>query len=292
MLLAVLSLADNGQLPENRIVYGLELLELFRRFFVAVRGPTDRCTPYNPFFYLRREQFWHLHPQAGQTAALATMRNPGGVGMLMATVAYASLDEGLFELISQPACREALRMAIIDRYFSAQRKAVLAICGEERDIGRVRETWEREQYQVGRGEAGGAPENVRSAAFARTVRQAYDYRCAACGVRFLYDDITVIDAAHLIPFSESRDDSPQNGIALCKNHHWLMDSWLISPGPGPRKAYDHPQWYVRKGLDDRIEGQRELLELKNRPVILPGDARLIPKPEALDRRMQLLAEMY
>ncbi len=69
-----------------------------------------------------------------------------------------------------------------------------------------------------------------------------------------------------------------------------MDSRLISPGPGPRKAYDRPRWYVRKGLDDRIEGQRELLELKHRAVILPGDRRLMPKPEALDRRMELLAE--
>ena len=40
------------------------------------------------------------------------------------------------------------------------------------------------------------------------------YRCAACGLRFLYDEITIIDAAHLIPFSETHDDSPQNGMAL------------------------------------------------------------------------------
>jgi putative restriction endonuclease len=45
MLLAVLSLADNGQLVENKIVYGPELLELFKRFFAVVRGPTDQCTP-------------------------------------------------------------------------------------------------------------------------------------------------------------------------------------------------------------------------------------------------------
>jgi len=45
MLLAVLSLADNGQLIENRIVYGPELLELFKRLFAVVRGPTDQCTP-------------------------------------------------------------------------------------------------------------------------------------------------------------------------------------------------------------------------------------------------------
>ena len=50
MLLAVLALADNGQLVENKIVYGPELLELFKRFFTIVRGATDQCTPWNPFF--------------------------------------------------------------------------------------------------------------------------------------------------------------------------------------------------------------------------------------------------
>lgn len=274
----------------NNISYSPELLALFRFFFSVVRSPTDQCTPWNPFFYLRSEKFWHLHAQPGQESALSAMRNPGGAGMLMANIAYASLDEELFQLVSQSVTREALRQAIIDRYFSAQRQELMALCGAEREIGRVREDWRGHDYRVDRGDVPGATEVARNAAFARTVRLAYDYRCAACGIRFLYDDITVIDAAHLVPFRETRDDSPQNGIALCKNHHWLMDSLLISPGPGPRNAYDRPRWYVRKGLDDRIEGQRELLALRNRAVILPGDARLTPKPEALARRMELLEE--
>jgi len=193
-------------------------------------------------------------------------------------------------VILQAAARETLRISIIDRYFSAHRRALLVLCGEERDIGRVRDAWAQEGYQVGTGESEGVSENVRSAAFARTVRQAYDYRCAACGIRFLYDDVTVIDAAHLVPFRETHDDSPQNGIALCKNHHWLMDCLLIAPGPGGRRDYARPRWHVRSGLDDRIEGQRELLALRDRQVILPSDARLCPKPESLDRRMQLLRE--
>ncbi|MCE9615534.1 MAG: HNH endonuclease [Lentisphaerae bacterium] len=290
MLLAVLSLADNGQLTENRIFYGPELLELFKRFFAVVRGATDQCTPWNPFFYMKREGFWRLHAHPGQEGALAGMGGPRGVGSLMANVAYASLDGELFGLIAQTACRETLRTAIIDRYFSAQRKALVGLCGEEREIGRVRENWREEQYQVGRGEADGAPEIVRSAAFARTVRQAYDYRCAACGLRFLYEGITIIDAAHLIPFSETRDDSPQNGISLCKNHHWLMDCHLMSPGPGRSGDYAQPIWHVKTGLNSRIEGQREVLALKNELVIVPADARLRPKKEALDRRMELLAE--
>ena len=47
-----------------------------------------------------------------------------------------------------------------------------------------------------------------------------------------------------------------------------MDRHLIAPGPGVRQNYEKPRWYVRKDLNDRIEGQRELLGLKNKTVIL------------------------
>ncbi len=46
-------------------------------------------------------------------------------------------------------------------------------------------------------------------------------------------------------------------MALCKNHHWVMDKRLIAPGPDM-------QWHVSKRLDDRIEGQVE--KLTGRPA--------------------------
>jgi len=290
MLLAVLSLADNGQLLNNMIFYAEELLELFKRYFDVVRLPTDQCTPLNPFFRMKSEGFWQLHAVRGQEAIVAAMRDPGGVGFLMANVAYASLDNDLFNLISQPATREALRIAIIEQYFDKHKAALLALCGEESSIGKVREEWRDCEYQVGRADAGDISKPVRSAVFARTVRKAYDYRCAACGIRFRYENVTLIDAAHLIPFNKTPDNSPQNGLALCKNHHWLMDCNMLAPGPGIRNNYNKPQWYIRDGLDDRIEGQRELIELNKRKLILPNDSRLHPKAEALDCRMEMLKE--
>lgn len=284
MLLAVLSLADNGQLVENRIIYGPELLELFKRYFNVVKGPTDQCTPWNPFFYLRGERFWHLTAPTGKEVSPGAARSGA---TLIASVAYASLDDDLFTLIAQPASREVLRQAIIDRYFSVQRQNLLALSGEERQIGMVRETWRDHGYQASPDET---TTTARDAAFARTVKKAYDYRCAACGLRFLYDEITIIDAAHLIPFSETRDDSPQNGMALCKNHHWLMDCQLIAPGPARGKAYDDLRWHIRDGMNERIEGQREVMRLRNKTVILPSDFHLQPKREAVDRRMELLRE--
>jgi len=35
-------------------------------------------------------------------------------------------------------------------------------------------------------------------------------------------------AAHLIPFSASRNDHPTNGLALCKNHLGTMDHVIPS----------------------------------------------------------------
>jgi len=34
------------------------------------------------------------------------------------------------------------------------------------------------------------------------------------------DDLSLVEAAHIIPFGESQNDKPDNGLALCPNHHW------------------------------------------------------------------------
>ena len=289
MLLAVLSLADNGQLPENKIEYSQELLALFKSIFIIIQTPADRCSPLLPFFHMRSEEFWHLKAMPGKEDIVAEMTTPAGAGKLMELIEYASLDQDLFNLISQPMNRVVLRLAIIEKYFSEYRDALLALCGEEIEIGKVREDWQEQDFIITPSIMEKSRE-IRKAAFAREVRQAYDYRCAACGTRFRYYDITVIDAAHLIPFHETHDDSPTNGMALCKNHHWLMDRHLIAPGPGARNNYEKPRWYVCKDLTDRIEGQRDLLKLKNQTVLLPNDTRLCPKRESLDRQMAMFEE--
>ncbi len=81
MLLAVMALAETGRLPEGRIFYSPDLLEIFARFFDLVRAGSDQRTPFNPFFYLKSEGFWHLHPQPGKDdllRATRSIRGPGG----------------------------------------------------------------------------------------------------------------------------------------------------------------------------------------------------------------------
>ncbi|HSM57087.1 MAG TPA: HNH endonuclease, partial [Candidatus Sulfomarinibacteraceae bacterium] len=90
---------------------------------------------------------------------------------------------------------------------------------------------------------------VRDQGFRRAITRAYDHRCALCGVRILTaDGHTAIDAAHIVPWSESQNDDPRNGLALCRLCHWTFDQadgvavsrW--PPSAGATKSASPPNW--------------------------------------------------
>ncbi len=110
--------------------------------------------------------------------------------------------------------------------------------------------------------------------------EIYDYRCAACGIRVkISDDLSLVEAAHIIPFGVSRNDKPDNGLALCANHHWAMDRFLIAPCPDSKHRAGI--WRIGQSLDARIEGRNDLVTLANQPVIPPTEQRFCPAPESL-----------
>ena len=100
-------------------------------------------------------------------------------------------------------------------------------------------------------------------------------------------------ATHLIPFSESRNDHPTNGLALCKNHHGTMDRNLIAPCPGTRPGIAAgdagAHWKVAKILDPRrSNGEKELIELSGKSLLLPKDQAFHPDRNGLEWRSQKL----
>ena len=78
------------------------------------------------------------------------------------------------------------------------------------------------------------------------------------------------------------DGNRYHGMTLCKNHHWAMDHHLIAPTTALA-------WRISASLDDRIEGQKDLIDLDGRSVILPKQPRYQPKPESLQWREDRLA---
>jgi putative restriction endonuclease len=69
----------------------------------------------------------------------------------------------------------------------------------------------------------------RSARFAAEVVSRYRFTCALTGLCCLTTDgTTIVDAAHIEPWAENGNDDIQNGLALCKNAHWMFDEGLWS----------------------------------------------------------------
>lgn len=280
MLLAVIDLIASGDASDNRFRLTPELLEHFRRYFDAVSTASDSCTPINPYFYMRSEPFWHHRATSGNEALCKALSSPGGRKKLSEIIDYAFLDEGLFSLLKDGARRAEIREAVIARYFSDNYDILMEIAREEDEAG----LYATAMKEMAKGNVEEVPDvdySVRNLAFARVVKRAYHYQCAACGLRILYDGISLVDAAHIIPFSESHDDDPRNGMALCKNHHWAMDQELIFP------CSDN-LWHVRKDIDDRIDAQRSLIALDGKSILFPEQKQFAPKKQALAWREQRL----
>ncbi len=274
MMLAVIDLVASGGAKQNRVVYGLELLEHFRRYFDVVKTPADSFTPILPFFFLRSEPFWHHKPVAGQESVCTAISDPGGARILQSIVEYAFLDDALFSRLQEPAGRQEVREALICKYFPVHHDELIKLAAQEEGAGLYAQVLRGERKEVGR-----VKEDARDLAFSRVVKQAYHFQCAACGLRIVFDGASLVDAAHIVPFNESHDDDPCNGLSLCKNHHWAMDQELIFP------CSDN-LWHVHNGIDDRIDGQRALIDLQGKPLIAPTERRFSPKPAALNWREQ------
>jgi putative restriction endonuclease len=74
-----------------------------------------------------------------------------------------------------------------------------------------------------------AAKKDRSRKFVEEVLDAYERKCAICTQSIRLGDALVgIDACHLKPIQHFGADTINNGIALCKIHHWAIDRGAIS----------------------------------------------------------------
>ena len=260
MLLAVLELAERGALDRNQVLYEATL-ESFAAYFDAIRRDGDHGLAYLPFLRLQGDGFWHLHARPGRTVHDAP-RSHSAIGE---SFEHASLDSELHRLFLDPHARRELRAALLD-WFPERREALNALIDSRRSHQRVRKrpSARREDSDRSRFRQDDA---ARDPAFRRLVLEAYDYRCAASGWRLIVPGGPALaDAAHLVPFSETRDDHPRNGIALTPTFHRALDARLIAPGPDMR-------WCVSEVLDKRIPDNRPLVELARA-------GRHLPRPQA------------
>jgi putative restriction endonuclease len=281
LLLAVLDLLATGQATPDRIPWNQSLRDLFKAYFDIVRTPQDQCNPNLPFWHLKSEQWWQPIRSSGSGSHPLTAA-PTAADAKSGTV-HASLVEGMERFTGSPLDRMILRNALVSRYFPRARPFLLPLFAEPHASLAAPPESPQAPSRVEEEALPNLP--GRHSGFRRKILDLYDCQCAACGLRIRLpqtDDLTFVDAAHLIPFSSSFNDHPTNGIALCKNHHWAMDRYLIAPAP-------NLSWIVSPRLDERrSDGEKSLVALKGKRVLPPAEPAFSPDRDALQWRVDRL----
>lgn len=270
LILSVLELITQGLISSNYILASNELVETFNKYWnLFVRSDTgfQRGIHY-PFFHLRSEGFWHLHP-----GGLPTGLKIKTLNKLRETVEYAYLDKELFELLQDPFARQVLIDSLVVAWLADSHIKLSDLSDINQDFDRVEqlesETIDREIKFTWHKSV------VRNSLFRKSIVYAYDYTCAFCKLKITRNATqNIVDGAHIKPFANFLDNDIDNGLSLCKNHHWAFDLGWFS-------IDDNYRILVAQDLEDESPHGRAMKDFHNESIVFPSDRQFFPRLESL-----------
>lgn len=212
LLLVIAELAEQGKLTDINLPLSGELAFRFLAYWtvVADRRP-QRPDIRLPFYHMRSDGCWTPLDENSQP----TLERQRSVSVKFDEMFLACLNDADF--------RKQMRRVLIAGYFTdpRERTALYDLVGIPVPPADVVQA-DAKLYAASR-------ERGRDARFRLTVVPAYNYTCALTGYRCVIVTAgSIVDAAHIHQFADSRNNHPRNGIALCKNAHWMFDEGLWS----------------------------------------------------------------
>ena len=232
LLLALIQEIEEGRITDNRVFITPELIASFREIWSRlVEGHWD-CKFFLPFYHLSNDKpkFWFLNLEPGAALMLTSAYSPKSITALKDGVRYAYFADWLWELLQNADKRETLRKQLLEYYFPNK---VLRTEEIQRSTHTYLEQLELdfelniaadklpESYRIIEREA-------RCAIFKSRIPQIYNFTCAVSRQRITTTgDVQMVDACHIRPWSKTKDDSIQNGIALSPTIHRAFDRGII-----------------------------------------------------------------
>jgi putative restriction endonuclease len=277
LLLSVLDLFADGAVQDGRVRLSPDLGDLFQRYWYRVMPPDAIPRIWLPFFHLHNDgDFWQLVATPGNERELTTRDALTSLRDLDRLVLYAQLDPDLVMYMTMAESRTVLRDVLIQRYFAPATQARLL---EQATINAGAFEYSRTllapRIAAEALEEYAARPAVRDQGFRRAVVTAYDHRCAMCGIRILtMDGHAAVEAAHIHAWSESKNDMPTNGLALCRLCHWSFDEGLL--GADRLRAI-----LVSPYLSTQRNIPGHLAQLADRPLFPPANVQFSPDVTAL-----------
>jgi putative restriction endonuclease len=222
LLLCVIDLAEAGELAGPALFKspGLRLrFDSYWRIVDARWGGKPNLDL--PFYHLTSQGFWTPKTKTGQRAESPESTNEVG------------LESGFLEALQDREWRDIARRILVETWFPEIEQAALYVAlgfseAKVRQLG-YRTKEDGAEYQA----------KGRDARFRVIVVTQYRFTCALTGYGLhTSKGATLVEAAHIHRFSQSRNDSPENGLALSRDAHWMFDEglWTVTDSHRVRVA--------------------------------------------------------
>jgi putative restriction endonuclease len=251
------------------------LVKTFDKYWDVLGPDSQRRGLHYPFWHLESGGFWHNTLKSGFNGL-----KPKTTNTLRKAVEYASVDDELFNILQEPNSRAELIDTLVAAWFSSNRddrrgdilqvnQDLIKLAEKEVEISN-RPNFDREPRFYLR------KSPFRNAIFRKAVVEAYDYRCALCRLK-VRRTLTqkIVDGSHIKPFSRFYDDQVDNGISLCKNHHWAFDQgWFAID--------DNYRIIVANDLEEESPNARCMKDFHSETILLPASDQDLPRLESLE----------
>ena len=281
LLLSIIEQFEREKISRNQVYLTPDLIATFLKYWSNLVTTDHHSDISLPFFHLsgkKKIKFWHLMPNPGFEAVIDSRTKIKGLSALRNTVKYAYLDDELYEYLQDTNSRIKLSEILVRTWFPAKSQQLETLYAVD----------ELETIQLKLFEKGGAVYTaedikdqektfVRNAAFRRNIVSLYDQHCALCRLKIVSrDSQNIVDGAHIKPFSEFRDDLFDNGLSLCKNHHWAFDRGWFGIRDDYRIVVPSDRLYEETPRD-----MRSLQDFDGEIILLPNQETHNPRIDSL-----------
>lgn len=285
LLLSVISGIEIGNIKSNKIFITPELISLFKKIWQElVENPKHHCLFTLPFYHLTSSPFWNLVPKPGFQKVIRSKISMKSFKNLNEAVEYAEIDFELFVLLQDKEKREIIKHEILKKYFPDTKSNYSGgdtsyidnlsnqILNEPSELYKTKiqklqnelntDSFEEEQF-------------VRGSIFKRQIPLIYKNTCAVSGLQINATvNVSLVDACHIVPFSNSYDDTVTNGILLTPTIHRAFDRGLIS-------INDNYKVMLSSKFKEEGQSKYSIYQFSDNEIFLPANKKFYPNIENL-----------